>query len=80
MKVVKLSDDDHTLLVAAHAACEDSEEALDKAHKNNKQVREAYHKVLDQLKLKYKLEGQASDDQQFLLGHPAKPADGIEDL
>ena len=69
MKVIKLSDEDHTLLVAAHAACDDAEQVLTEAHKNNKQVQATYTKVLDQLKRKYKLKGSASDDQQFLFGY-----------
>jgi hypothetical protein len=79
MKVIKLSDEDHTLLAAAHTACKDTELALAYAHKNNKQAQATYSKTLDQLKLKYKLEGKASDDQQFLVGQPAQ-AETVESI
>ena len=75
MKVIKLSDDDHTLLAAAYAACEDTQLALHYAHKNNKQAQATYNKVLNQLKRKYELVGSASDDQQYLYGHYDKPAE-----
>ena len=71
MKVIKLSDEDHTLLKAAHDACKDTEQALAQAHKNNKQAQATYSKVLNQLKLKHKLDSShaASDDQRFLIGY-----------
>ena len=76
MIVVKLSEDDHTLLAAAYAACEDTQLALTYAHKNNKQAQATYSKVLDQLKLKHKLDSRhdASDDQWFLIGYQRQDA------
>ncbi len=76
MKVIKLADDDHALLKAAYAACEDAEKAMDQARENYyTHAMTAYSKVLGQLLHKHKLDGSASDDQQFLVGQTVKPAD-----
>ena len=74
MIVVKLSDNDHTLLAAAHAACKDAEESLSQAHKNNKREQAIYSAVLEQLRLKYKMVGSPSDDHRFLIGRPLEAA------
>ena len=80
MKVIKLSDEDHTLLKAAHDACKDTEQALAQAHKNNKQAQATYSKVLNQLRLKYKMQGEPSDDQQFLVGYPVPEGEPVPQI
>ena len=43
MKIIKLADDDHTLLQAAFASVQDDELALDKAHKAKKLSQATYN-------------------------------------
>lgn len=74
MKIVKLSDSDHTLLAAAAAKCAETEAALDEAFKLNKAAQTDHQKLLSQLMHKAKLQdGGASEDNRYLYGSPVGP-------
>lgn len=74
MKIIKLPDDDRTLLQAAYAAYQEASESLEKARRACRNAQATYEQLVGQLCAEHHLNGSASDDQHYLYGHPVEPA------